>query len=249
MRSEYSWVPPHVLATVSAPHQIGVSFTDHRQVVLDKEGRARRIDVRAGMVFATGSQTWTWTEVAEPTEALEIFPDRSLLGKEIEPVTGGSDPVVLGVAATLKRAHVAGREIDDLHASTLAHLLATHLASYYCGSRRPVQAPRGRLDRAQLRRVTDLIEERLGESLRLEDLAEAARLSPFHFARAFRASTGMAPHQFLTMCRMERAKSLLLASKTSVMEVAHRVGFSNLSHFRRTFRSHTGGLPSDLRSA
>jgi AraC family transcriptional regulator len=73
-------------------------------------------------------------------------------------------------------------------------------------------------------------------------------LSPFHFARAFKASTGLAPHQFVTARRMERAKTLLLESRASVVEVAHAVGLSNVSHFRRMFRAHLGMLPGELRN-
>ncbi|WP_420843595.1 helix-turn-helix domain-containing protein [Jiangella muralis] len=74
-------------------------------------------------------------------------------------------------------------------------------------------------------------------------------MSPFHFARAFKASTGLAPHKYVTSRRMERANSLLLTSRLGVPEVAYAVGLTNVSHFRRVFRRHTGLLPSDLRPA
>ncbi len=83
----------------------------------------------------------------------------------------------------------------------------------------------------------------------LEDLAAEAGFSAFHFARAFKQSTGMAPHEFVTMRRMERAKELLLAGRSSVPEIAYAVGYSNVSHFRRLLRRYTGFAPSDLRAA
>ena len=72
-----------------------------------------------------------------------------------------------------------------------------------------------------------------------------AALSPFHFARAFKAATGLTPHEFVTGRRMDRARWLLRSQP--VEAVAAAVGFGNLSHFRRLFRRHHGGPPSGLR--
>jgi AraC family transcriptional regulator len=258
MRSEYSRLPPHDYLTVTKPGQIGVSFTNHSNVVQERDGRAAVLDVAAGMVFATGAQPVTWAQVHDPTEVVEIYPDQELLqaaaassqaGRvEIEPVSGVRDATVLGIAAVLKRAHVHGIDLGDVYASTLAHRLAEHVLTTYCGLGEVRRQPAGRLDRVLLERVTALIDARLGETLTLGDLAGAAGLSPFHFARVFRATTGMAPHQFVTMRRMERAKTLLLATALSVEQIAFGLGFSNLSHFRRTFRRYTGFAPSDLRA-
>ncbi|RIQ13738.1 AraC family transcriptional regulator [Jiangella rhizosphaerae] len=129
----------------------------------------------------------------------------------------------------------------------LAHRLAEHVVGHYAGIAPRRRAPAGRLHRVLLDRVADVVEARLGDPLTVDDLAAAAALSPFHFARAFKASTGLAPHEYVTSRRMERAKSLLLTSRLSVPEVAYAVGLSNVSHFRRMFRRHTGFLPSDLR--
>lgn len=258
MRSEYSWLPPDGAVTVTRPHQIGVSFTDHRKVVHELQGRAVELDITAGAVFATGAHRVTWARVREPSEALEIYPDLALVraatassqahAVEIEPVAAGRDPTVLGIAAVLKRAHTGGADLDELHASTLAHRLAAHVARHYCGLVPAPRATPGLLDRVLLDRVAELVEERLGEPLTLPDLAAVAALSPFHFARVFKATTGMAPHEYVTMRRMERAKTLLLGTRHSVAQVAEAVGFSNLSHFRRTFRAATGFMPSGLRT-
>lgn len=255
MRSEYSWVPPHSGTMVTSPHQIGVSFTEHRHLVYELGGHAARLDVAVGSVFATGRERVTWDDVADNTECVEIYPDLDLVRAaaprvrqiEIEPVCAGRDPVILGIAAVLKRAHVHGTPLSELHASTLAHRLAMRLATSYCGALPATTAAPGKLDDAQLGRVIDVVEGRLGEAITLHDLATAARLSPFHFARAFKASTGMSPHEFVTMRRIERAKAMLLGTLRSSAEIAHTVGFSNLSHYRRIFRRYTGFAPSDLR--
>jgi AraC family transcriptional regulator len=252
MRSEYSWLPPDGSVTTTLPYQIGVSFSEHRRVGYERDGAARYLTVPAGAVFVTGPQEVRWSEVAEPTEALEMYPDPELLRTiadpgGIRPAVAVPDTTTLGVAAVLKRTHVNGHDLDAMQASALVHRLATHLADQYGPPRsRPIRRP-GRLDRDLLDRVRDYVEDRLGDSLVLDDLAAEARLSTYHFARSFKSSTGMAPHEFVTMRRMERAKTMLLATRRSVPDVAYAVGYSNLSHFRRQLRRFTGFTPSDLR--
>jgi AraC family transcriptional regulator len=259
MRSVYSWLPPHAHVTVSRPHMVGVSFTAHRGVLREYAGHTEVLDIPAGAVFANGRDLVTWGEVREPNEVVEIYPELSLLRRaadtsqatevEIEPAARWRDPVVLAVAAVLKRAHAAGAYVSATHASTLAHLLAEHVVAQYCGVRPARSRQPRRLDRALLDRVDSLVDERLGDPLPLDELATAAGLSPFHFARVFKATTGLPPHAYVTMRRLERAQALLLGSRRSVPAIAHAVGFSNVSHFRRVFRRHTGVLPSDLRAS
>jgi AraC family transcriptional regulator len=258
MRSEYSWLPPDGGVTTTKPHQLGVSFSAHPRLVHELAGRARYLAVPAGAVFVTGSERMRWSEVREPAEALEIYPDLSLLldrtsgsgPVEIEAATAAHDATVLGVAAVLRRAHLGDLPLDELQASTLAHRLVDHLADHYSRPSpwRSRYRPRpGRLDRRLLDRVARFVEDHLSEPLLLDDLAREARLSPYHFARSFKASTGLAPHEFVTSRRLDRAKALLLSTGHSVPDVAYQVGYRNLSHFRRLFRRHTGLLPSDLR--
>lgn len=258
MRSEYNLLPATGETTVTKPHQVGISFSEHNRVVHEVDGRASYLTYPAGAVFVNGPHEVRWTDVTEPTEALEIYPDLSRLPEELELsgpgvveldlVTAGRDTTMLSLAWLLKRAHVGGTEPDDMQASMLSHLLLTHVAENYCRS--PLRNPRGsgRLARSVVDRIGEFVDERVGQPLVLDDLAREARLSPYHFARAFKRSTGLAPHEFVTMRRMERAKALLLAARGSVSEVAYQVGYSNVGHFRRLFRRHLGVLPSDVRS-
>ena len=76
-----------------------------------------------------------------------------------------------------------------------------------------------------------------------------AALSPFHFARCFKATTGLAPHQYVLARRIELAKRLIMTTHQSVQEVAWSVGFENISHFRRQFAAQIGVVPGALRRA
>jgi AraC family transcriptional regulator len=108
-------------------------------------------------------------------------------------------------------------------------------------------APVGVLDRRTVDRVTEFVDADLSATITLDRMAGVAALSPFHFARTFKATTGLAPHRFVTARRLEAAKAALLTSDASVVRVAHAVGFSNVSHFRRVFRREFGVAPGELR--
>ena len=101
--------------------------------------------------------------------------------------------------------------------------------------RQPARRRAGTLPRAKLRAVVEYVEEHLDGSPTLEQLAAVARLSPYHFARQFKAATGLPPHQYVITRRVERAKELLQAGTAlSLAEVAAHVGFSDQSHFSST---------------
>jgi AraC family transcriptional regulator len=242
MRSEYNWLPAHDGTTRTKPNQGGVSFSNHRGAVYQAGARTVEEDIAEGSVFVTGPEPIVWHRVREFTDAIEIYPDRTLLGgAELEPVIATRDGTVLAIASLLRRTHVGDATLSDIAASTLAHRLTTHLL----GDRR--QPAPGRLDRATVDRIAEFVDAGLGEQVTLDSLAAAARLSPFHFARAFKATTGLAPHQFVMARRMDRALRLLSSTSASVLDVAHAVGLANVSHFRRVFRAHFGVLPGEVR--
>jgi AraC family transcriptional regulator len=105
---------------------------------------------------------------------------------------------------------------------------------------------RGGLAAWQRSRVTDFVEEHLAGNVLLSQLAEVARLSPFHFSRAFKQSFGLPPMRYVTSRRIERAKSLL-AADTSITQVGLAVGFGETSSFTTAFRRHTGITPTAFR--
>jgi AraC-like DNA-binding protein len=80
-------------------------------------------------------------------------------------------------------------------------------------------------------------------------LARMAKLSPYHFLRSFRATTGVTPHQWLLRTRLRAAAEKLAASRTPVTEIALDVGFEDLSNFTRTFRAEFGASPREYRVA
>ena len=205
----------------------------------------------------TGRSPITWLEVSDPTEALEIYPDHPLvdrLAEVREPPRCGRrsrepDGVVFAIASRLRRAHLSAGALTDVEASTLAHLLVRHLLRRYGTGPRPGREPAGELRPGAVDVVAEYIRAHLADVITLDGLAGAVSLSPYHFARSFRATTGMTPHAFVTEHRLMVARDRLLRGDASVTGIALSVGFSNISHFRRLFRRRYGLAPADLRRA
>jgi AraC family transcriptional regulator len=74
MRSEYAWLAPHEGFSVTKPHQIGASFTNHRGLVYQQGGHEMVRDVAAGAVFVAGTEAINWSRVRERTEAFDARP-------------------------------------------------------------------------------------------------------------------------------------------------------------------------------
>jgi AraC-like DNA-binding protein len=95
---------------------------------------------------------------------------------------------------------------------------------------------RGGLPPGVLRRVQEYIDSHLGEDLELEQLALTAGLSLHHFARAFKTSVGVPPHQFVLRRRLSLARDLLTSTDRPIADIAIAAGFSDQSHLARHFR-------------
>lgn len=136
-----------------------------------------------------------------------------------------------------------------LYVESLANVLTVHLLRHYSVSGQTVRKFTGGLSQSQLRRSIEYIKDNFEQDLTLTQIAASVNISPYHFARGFKQSTGLAPHQYLTTQRMERAKMLLSVTRLPVAEVAQRVGFSNQSHFSAQFRRATGMTPKGYRDS
>jgi AraC family transcriptional regulator len=141
----------------------------------------------------------------------------------------------------------SGSPANAPYAEALGAVLAQELL--YLGQGAPPPAPlaRGGLSGWQRRIVAQHIEDNLATPISLAALAELARLSTFHFARAFKQSFGVPPHRYHTRRRIEKAKMLLATPMRSVTETALDVGFSETSSFTAAFHKLTGLTPTEYR--
>jgi len=92
---------------------------------------------------------------------------------------------------------------------------------------------------SRINRTFDYIELNIEKPMTLEELANVANFSRFHFNRIFQSIVGETPFQFILRVRLEKAATLLLTNKTeTISEIAYRCGFSDISVFSRNFKSH-----------
>ena len=100
----------------------------------------------------------------------------------------------------------------------------------------------------RLRRVTEYIQQNLDKDLRLAELAALVYMSPYHFARLFKCSTGVPPHRFVVRQRIARASAFLATPQLSIARISRMVGFRTPSHFTTVFRRVTGSTPRGYRT-
>jgi AraC family transcriptional regulator len=186
------------------------------------------------------TRAW-WTG---PSETLNLALDPAVVGVELDASRYGPDPVVGNLAAALRHG-LADGSADPLLADGVREALAAHLRTRYAGAR-ATRGPR-RLSPAELERVRHRIHDGLAEDLRLADLAAAVPLSPYHFGRAFKATTGVTPHRYVMRCRTVAARALLARPDLGIDEIARRTGFSDASHLARHFRRWLGAPPGAFR--
>ncbi len=95
---------------------------------------------------------------------------------------------------------------------------------------------RSALSSRQLKRVQNFIEENCMRNIRLQELAELTDLSQSYFSHAFKAATGMPPHQWHMKVRMQRVQEMLQGTQMPLIDIAAAAGFADQAHFTRTFR-------------
>jgi AraC-like DNA-binding protein len=176
-----------------------------------------------------------------------------LLGDEIDftrtfaPRPLFSDPSIMSLA----RLFAGECTSDELH----TRLYGEHLSIALLLALSRSSAPGSRSIKGaqlltwQLRRVTDYLSAHLAENVGLQAVADVVNLSRSHLGRAFKSSTGLAPHQWLLEARIAKAKQLLLESDRTLPQIALDVGFADQAHFTRTFGRRIGQSPGAWRRA
>jgi transcriptional regulator GlxA family with amidase domain len=119
----------------------------------------------------------------------------------------------------------------------------------YSKSDRILPNIRGGLAPWQLRRVTAHIESHLGGPITTKDLATIAKVSTYHFTRAFRESVSETPHEYVMRRRVERAQGLMLTTNIALGGIAIDCGFADQAHFNKLFRRFAGESPGAWRRA
>lgn len=131
--------------------------------------------------------------------------------------------------------------LDGMQSALAGYLLGTYAIDRW---RPPVRS--SDFDAKRFKRVLDYIETYLTGEIRLADLAAEACLSEFHFSRLFRKVTGLSPHRYVTLRRVQEAQKRLVGQH-SLVEIALETGFGSQANFIRVFRKATGLTPGQYR--
>ncbi|AEA71099.1 helix-turn-helix domain-containing protein [Pseudomonas brassicacearum] len=137
---------------------------------------------------------------------------------------------------------------ERLLTTSLAHDLLNHLLLSQVGQRQGLRL-KGGLAAHQRRLLVDYVDSHLANAISLGQLAALCALSEYHFARMFRESFGLPPHQYVLARRLTCARHLLRTTSQPLGDVALACGFASASHFTNRFRQALGATPGEYRQA
>src|SRR5262245_7884216 len=226
------------------------------------EGVKRNVPPPAGSISLMPSGSPARVRSSGCKDELHIFLEPGLVGRvaaeafdleparlAVPPLDGLDLPQLRAAMAAVNAELTAGGAGGPLAAESLANVLAVHLTRHVSAPRRPARRRNGTLPRARLRAVVEYIEEHLDAGPTLEQMAAVARLSLNYFASQFRRATGLPPHQYVILRRVEHARQLLqTGSDFSLAEVALRAGFCDQSQFSHHFKRLVGVTPGQFRT-
>lgn len=226
-----------------------------------EEGRAFPVPhLRAGDTFIHHLQRDPAAMIDSPLHTMMWFVPRAALDAladeanvshidelRFDPCAGVADETIQHISLSMLPALRSPEQISRLFADHVALALTAHVAQTYGGMPTRPRLVKGGLAPWQERRAKEMLAANLVGDTSLAEIAEACGLSVSHFSRAFRKSTGLAPHAWLLQARVEHAMTLLRQRDQSLAEIALACGFVDQSHFTRVFVQRVGLTPGSWR--
>jgi AraC family transcriptional regulator len=260
--ARYQESPPSEVHLPALTHHWLILYTrPPKELDLRYEGVKRQKPPPAGSISVVPAGSPTRCRWSGSKDSLHVYLEPGLVARvaaeafgldptrmTVPPLDGLDLPHLRAAMVAVDAELTAGSSGCRLAAESLANVLAVHLIRHISAARGPVRGRDGTLPRGRLRAVVEYIEEHLAASLTLEQMAATARLSAYHFARQFKAATGLPPHQYVLTRRVERAEQLLQAEEgLSLADIAVCAGFSDQSQFCHHFKRLVGVTPGQFR--
>ena len=154
-----------------------------------------------------------------------------------------TDPVLENLLLALSRAVSA--DAPRLYADLAAEFLAVHLL--LASGLQPQPVSFGRENR-RISRAVQFMRDNLHRSLTLDEVAQAADLTPYYFARMFKSHTGRTVFRYLKDLRIEEACRQLAGGTAPISDIAHLCGFSSHSALTTAFTENMDMTPSSYRA-
>src|SRR6516162_4968027 len=245
-------------------HVVGVNLGKPVTSEVKTRGRFRRILNKTGSISLFPSHQSYFARMNPGkngfAHALYVVAERALVNEvaadvgvhpdsaELVGQHGVIDPALLHIAMALRDGLRVGRAEDAMYGESLSLALAVHLLRKYAAVPADLQRLRGGLSQEKLKLAVEYIQDRLESGLSVSGIARAVHMSPFHFARLFKQSTGKSPYQYVVHARAKRAKDMLKSGKFSIIEIAYRLGFADQSHMTRQLKDVLGATPKMLQA-
>jgi AraC family transcriptional regulator len=180
--------------------------------------------------------------------AAESIFDRDGAQVRLRSEVGQDDPFLATLFHALIETAQSGRR-DGLFLEVMTEAFLAQLLRRHANLDEGVRSRQLALAPKRLWDVTAYIDANLGEDITLDSLAAIARLSRFHFSRAFASATGNTPHAFVMGRRLAQAKRMLRDTDLAISDIARACGFSDASHLSNRFVEAEGVRPSAFRQA
>jgi AraC family transcriptional regulator len=182
--------------------------------------------------------------VATAADLLRGDPART----ELVPTYGFNDPLLYHLGIKLTDEMQNANPFGYLYVDSLTNRLTLHLLRHYSTGQVAEKLSEYRLTYTQLKRIDEYIYAHLDAKISLTDLAAYLHLSVPHFERMFRATTHVPPYRYVLDVRLEKAKTLLKSTHTSLVDIAFQCGFGSQSHFTMHFSRCFGITPARFRA-
>ena len=239
-----------------------ISFTHHGAFIVHSGSRSAVIDPNSTLLIQPGSPYRMSRHVGARSRGAYFLVRPDVFGeiaKESAPkfvTERGAFSEIRGQSSAksyllqrliLERAAASPRpeplEIDELGIALVSS--ATGSSEWASEKNATSRSPAETLELVE--RIRIFLVERFAAPLRLDDIASAVGMSPFHLCRVFKRATGFTLHRYQVSLRLRTALDRVADASADLGELAIRLGYSSHSHFTAAFRKEFGASPSEIR--
>lgn len=271
---DYGWSAIYASSQVEFPFEAFFSAVDDQLIVMHRSGPVdvellngakvrQRTVPSGGLHIVPGGMSFGF-RLHEQLDTLHCYLRRSVIEEVAADLIDGDpanieiradfvddDPSMSNLMRAVQYALDDGDYASTLFVDCVARAAAVQLVRNYSNARlrtAPVYGNGGAISPV-VRQAIGYIQDRLDQSLTLENIAAAVNRSPSHFARQFRTCMGVPPYQYVLNLRLNRARELLQNTRLSIAEIAFETGFSHQEHLTRLFRREFGTTPAAYRKS
>jgi AraC family transcriptional regulator len=240
--------------SLNREHLLGMTLHPGSMEIGLRRSALRRITFDAGLMGLCPPQSEYWIGTCDMTHVTMTISDEALMAAsdgsgriELRLERELVDPRLRALATAVDVERTADFPSGRFFLDSIEQALARALVVGYGVRNYSVRVYRGGLSPARLRKIRELVQEKMEEDLSLEEMARTVGLSAAHFSQVFRNTTGQTPYQCLLWHLVNRAKEMLRSAEMRVLDVAIACGFKTQQHFARVFRQMCGVSPMEYR--